>query len=114
MELTEDQVQFMANVLYRVRTDPAIKMQYGRMKRLEIKAALDRGENVSNYRTDWIYDVRSKMIDLLEEEAKRFNETYPHDRISGADLMDVVANLIDLLNRASVKYAKKDHSEGLS
>lgn len=119
MELTDEQIQFLANVLHKIRTDTGVKLQYGKLKRLEIKEAIDNGEAVKNYRTDWIYSTRSKMVDLLEEEVKRFNDAYQHDRISMADMMDVVANLMELLKQASADYARKvakakDPSEGRS
>lgn len=119
MTLTDEQIQFLANVLHKIRTDNNIKIQYGKLKRLEIKEAIDNGEFVKNYRTDWIYATRSKMVDLLEVEVGRFNDAYQHDRISMADMMDVVANLMELLKKASADYAakltkEKKGSEGLS
>lgn len=77
--------------------DNANKLKNGLARREEIRKKLEAGESVVNYRTAWIRDSASKIIDVLKQSAIEFNAKHEDDKVSALDLVDVVATVNGLL-----------------
>ena len=100
---TEDQLRAVAAILREVRTSMAAKLRWGERVREELRAAEARGEKVTGYRPDWVVQSRRRVLELLQECAKEFNATYPHDCISVADYQDVLLGVSRALQRVTEK-----------
>lgn len=103
MKITEEQIQFLSTVLLKVTTEDSVKLAYGKLRRIEIKLAIEDGNDIENYRTEWIRKTQGKMVEVLLKSAIDFNAIYKHDKISVADMMDVIANVYAQYKRISEK-----------
>lgn len=77
--------------------DNANKLKAGLARREEIRKKLEAGENVVNYRTAWIRETASKVIDVLKQSSIEFNTKHEDDKTSALDLIDVIATVDGLL-----------------
>jgi len=100
MEPTEQDLKRLVALLRTVRTSKEIKLRYGAMQRQEIKEKLNKGEKVTGYRVQWLRESRDRIIKMLGEMAQEFNDKYPHDCISVADLGDVCISVLYYLKKA--------------
>lgn len=94
MTYSHEQLETIAASLREVVSSKEIKLAWGSLKREELRRAVADGKQVSGYRAEFIIRTKRAIIEVLEEEAVRFNRTYKHDCISSADLCDVVATLL--------------------
>jgi len=66
-------------------------LKRGLMRRTEMVKAMEKGESVSGYRSDWISQSADRVLQVLRECAKTLHEEHPDDRASALDLIDILA-----------------------
>lgn len=106
MAITDEQLKTAAGILHRVVTDNGAKLQYGSMKRSEIKAQLRKNQKVSGYRVEWLRNTRDEIIKVMEKAALDFNNANRHDRISVTDMNDALTTTQYALEVYSKKGTK--------
>lgn len=89
--LTPQQILAISGTLKRIVTDDGVKLAWGRLKRRELKDQLENGVKVDGYRVEWLRETKNKIVDVLIDATVAFNMRYRHDKISLADLVDVLA-----------------------
>lgn len=99
---TQDQIDYIMNVFETMVAENEEKLNIGVSRRADIAKRLEAGEEVVTYRTRWIRDTASKIVDVLKMSSIEFNSKYDDDRISTLDLVDVVAT-VDGLLRGKIK-----------
>lgn len=96
--LTPAQTEAAVSVIYKARTDNAVKLRFGFRKRQALSDAfaantLDR----EDYRYKWLKHTRNQVVEFLKARSDEFNAAHPYDRISLHDFIDVADSLAALL-----------------
>ena len=90
-------------VLYNILTDSSKALGRGARDRERIRLALEAGLEVDSRRLDWIYSTLRKVNIIIGDSAKDFNDTYPGDRISVQDMIDVLTTLTNFYRDTAQK-----------
>lgn len=99
---TMDEVGINANaILLKLITDKEARLRYGMKKRAEMIAAVQRGEEPTGYRAEWLKETVRAVFRLMASQAAMFNTVHPRDRISTNDFIDVLNTAIGKLLKAS-------------
>ena len=69
------------------------RLRRGLILRQAMHHQIERGEDPTGYRAEWLKATTRKVSQLLAEEAERFNKTYVNDMASVPDLLDVLATV---------------------
>ena len=99
-----------ANILMHVVTSKDVKLQFGRLKRQEIKERLKKGEKFTNHRVKWLRDTSARLLDTLKESAIEFNTLYRHDCVSVLDMTDALATCTHQIEAAISRQLKEDEA----
>lgn len=79
-----------SKILLRFVEDTDAKVHYGLKLRRRYFEALERGEDLNDYRSSYISKLSSDIFGWLQEQALLFAEKFPQDRISTEDLKDIL------------------------
>jgi hypothetical protein len=74
---------------------------------LNHKRALEKPQYPEK-KIDWIKVTTNKIIDLLEQETKSFNETNPNEQLKSKDLISVAQTTLNRLLKAMGLKTQKD------
>lgn len=85
-----EEVEFTQRVFLALAIKNHERLQTGAKRRLQIKARLENGEDVDNYRTRWLHDSAMELIDLMRQQAVIFNSQHDDDQASSLDMMDIL------------------------
>jgi hypothetical protein len=99
MSIKSDQISFTSRVLGSVVLDNNTRLQNGLRMREQIHDQLEAGTEPDHYRVDWIRQTVLKLFDVLEEQAREFNEEHPNDLISSKDLGDALVSAVRTLSK---------------
>ena len=75
------------------------KLRRGSISRQALRSSLNRGEEPHGPRAEWIRAAAAQVLEVLGSQARDFNTKYVDDRISVADMADVLATVLNLLAR---------------
>lgn len=96
-----DDIKWAAEVLEKAVVTERLRLKRGLMRRAQMAEALGRGETPPGRgetppgpRMDWLLEMRGRIIDVLQQGAKEFNEANPDDLISVVDMGDVLTNAL--------------------
>lgn len=103
MEIALATMEQAAKVLHHIVTSPAVKLEWGRHRRLQDRALIARGLPAEGYRVEWLRETRGMVVEVLSAQAKAFAAKYPHDLISVRDFFDVLLNIQYLLEKKASK-----------
>lgn len=98
--MTQD-IEFAHKVFTKIGDMIDQKLENGLRLREAMKAAIERGEPVDNYRADWLKATAIQIINTLHSSAEAFNQKFTEDRISLHDLMDALATAMNLVEKAA-------------
>jgi hypothetical protein len=96
---TKEAVRFF----YKLLIDQKNRLEYGSQDRERIKTQIENDQSPTGYRVDWILSSSNKVILLLGEMSREFNNTYPDDKISSDDFLDVLTTAIKKIKNAIKK-----------
>ena len=82
----------LSHQFLQARANLKSRLQAGAADRDRLASSLERGESPTGYRLDWHLQASKKLWGLLVEEARQFNAQHPGDRVSVADMLDVLAS----------------------
>ncbi len=88
-------------VLLKVVLDDQNALKRGLKDRERMAQQIARGEAATGVRADWLRDTAYALNDTLMEQARKFNEAYPSDKISVHDLCDAMGTLQAFLMKAA-------------
>lgn len=77
-------------VLVRFVSDIDAKLRYGLRQRQAYFDAIERGEDPSNYRVNFISQTANEIFGWLAEKGREFAQRFPQDRLSTEDLKDIL------------------------
>lgn len=97
----QQDIDFAHKVFVKISESIDRKLENGLKLRESMRAAIDRGEIVDNYRADWLKATAVQIINTLHLSASNFNEKFTEDRISLHDLMDALATAMNLVEKAA-------------
>jgi hypothetical protein len=96
--LTNQQITFVVEVLYKARTDKQVKLRLGTRQRARLLEAINADKlDKTDYRYVWVNEARQEIFKTLRSEAVRFDSAHPHDSISVADFVDVIESVLLVL-----------------
>ncbi len=93
----------ISSALLRVVTDSSTALSRGAADRARIAKINEAGGTPTGHRVDWLKETALKLNDTLMDQAFKFNEAYPSDRISVQDLGDALATIMGQLQSLSRK-----------
>lgn len=91
----------LSEVLYNIITDGSKALERGVRDRERLRLAMAAGLEVGGRRIDWIRSTLREINLNIGQCAKEFNETYPGDRISVQDMVDVLIALTTLYRESA-------------
>lgn len=93
----QDQVDFTVAVLKSLSTNAHDRLEYGRILRQKMHDQIVRGEEPTGYRAEWLKSVAVDLIGRLGAAAHEFDNSHVNDKASVADLLDILATAMNLL-----------------
>ena len=96
MDSTE-QNDFIVTIFKTVKKVEQNRYRKGQSIRQIIMAKQKNGEEVENYRIEFLKDSVFKLFKFMEEIGTDFNKNHPDDRFTAADIGDVLVNAINIL-----------------
>lgn len=69
------------------------RLRRGLILRQKMHDAIERGEEPTGYRAEWLKGMVKKVAALLAQESEQFNKTYVSDMASVPDLLDILATV---------------------
>ena len=100
-KLSPEEVQDIQDTLHHVVTSRDLKLSWGAAMRDELRRASKAGEALTGYRIDWLREAKKNVIQALVASSESFNLRYSHDRISAADLHDVISAVLSHLETSA-------------
>lgn len=73
------------------------RLRRGLNRRNKIKEQLQKGENVDNYRVQFIKESAVQLVQDLKTIAQNFNARYDDDMASSLDLIDIIQTAQEIL-----------------
>lgn len=65
-----------------------------------VRDQLDRGENPTGYRVEWIRNTAIEMLKALTKQCEYFDMHHPNDRASSTDCLNATLTLVNMLLHA--------------
>jgi hypothetical protein len=93
------QIKFANEVLYSLLTTQKKRLENSVQKRNALMASIDRGENPTGYRADFLRDSAKRVLMELASIAKDFNDAHPDDRCTAQDFVDILNTTILWIKR---------------
>jgi hypothetical protein len=94
---TSVEAAFIKDVFKRVKLVEKNRYQKGQLIRKEVFNRIQQGEDVNNYRIEFIRDAVYKLFNLMEDLSFEFNKAHPEDRFTMNDVGDVLATALKLI-----------------
>ncbi|MDE2425701.1 MAG: hypothetical protein KGO96_07325 [Elusimicrobia bacterium] len=79
------QLRQASKLFYDIIVDNENRLRNSTKDRERIKQQIANNQKPTGYRAVWLFKSSMKIIVLLGELSKQFNETYPQDKISTMD-----------------------------
>lgn len=95
----KEESAFIKDIFTRTKLNEQAKYRKGQGIRQMIFDKLAQGENVENYRIDFLRNSVNKLFHFMEELGMDFNKKHPDDCWTAADLGDVLVTAINCLNK---------------
>ncbi len=87
-----------ASVLGTWFADERSRVRYGQAARSAMVKRLRGGMDAEGYRAAWISETARGLFAILKNHEDKFNDMYCWDRLSPADLLDVLATAHGMIN----------------
>ncbi len=95
--------RYISDVFVALVSGEPDKLRLGMDRRQQMYEQVQRGETPTGARVEWIRTSARRLVNELERIAQDFNETYPDDKCSAQDLLDVLATANAWFKKASSK-----------
>ncbi len=99
IEQSEHDFQWALSVIERASKLQKLRLRRGMIRRNQIAAAMEAGEQPEGPRIEWLKDSASKVLACLQECCRQFNEANCDDLISRADCVDALSTAINWLQK---------------
>jgi hypothetical protein len=73
------------------------RLAYGARERAEMQAQIERGEEPTGPRADWLHASAHRILGVVAEQCERFTAEHPEQAASLADALDMVWNTRTML-----------------
>ncbi len=94
-------IEEIANIIvHAINEEPPLQQGLSRRDKIREHLADPNGNAADNpypYRTDFIKNTALSCIDTMHDRSVEFNNKYPNDQVSAADLIDVTLTTLDML-----------------
>lgn len=84
------QIRFANEVLHTLVTAHKARLANSIQRRNTVMEAINRGEEPSGYRVDFLRASAKRILVELAEIAREFNAEYPDDRCTAQDFIDIL------------------------
>lgn len=96
---TNEKIDFASVVFQALVTEKMDRLDRGVMLRQQMFDMIQRGETPTGYRAEWLRAQAMKVVEVLTEMAKAFDDKYPDDKCSVSDLTDILATTQGLFRK---------------
>jgi len=98
--MDEQKLNWAAGIIKNAMANEKTRGSRGAIRRKQMQEALERGDEPTGPRADWLKQTASEIMKVLELAAIRFNEENLDDLISANDLGDAVLTSMKWLQAA--------------
>jgi hypothetical protein len=77
-------------ILHRFIVEHEQRQRYAKADRDRMHAMLERGENPTGHRAEWVRQSSTAVVEALLRVSQEYNLIYPYDIVLVGDLLDVL------------------------